>query len=594
MFMGFHFIKITLGLTALILLQSCSSSGGGGSLPIGDPNAPRVVPPDNTVACTSGSGANINITGQITYERVMPDASGALDYSNIQALPVRGATIQILCGATVIASASTNDNDGTYSLTAPGGSQGLIVRVRAELKQVGSTPGWDFTVVDNTREQALYVMDSAPFNVDQADISKNLLAGSGFNNNLSAPAYSSSRVAAPFAILDSVFKARQKVLSVEPQAQFPALKLNWSVNNNSTGGNTLSDIKAGNISSSFFGQPDQTQEPQIYILGDDNSDTDEYDEHVIIHEWGHYFEHYFSRSDSIGGPHSGNDKLDMRVAFGEGFGNAFSGMVTDNPIYKDSTGPSQASGFKINVDDNNCFNKGFYSECSVQAILYDLYDDGTETESNGVESGDNVSMGFLPLYQVLIDQQKNTAALTSIFSFIKPLKDQNPASSNAIDSLTFAQDIQNISDIYGDSETGSTNNPGTNNIFPLYQTINVGDTLNICSTAENRAPLQDKNGNKLGVNRYLRLSLSTNQPVTIEANEASGDIDISSDPDIEVFLNGAQVGIGESTDTNKETLTLTLGSNTEILEYIIVVYNYSYYIGTTTPETTCFNITVTN
>ena len=589
MFMGFHFIKITLGLTALILLQSCG--GGGGSLPIGDPNAPRVVPPDNTVACTSGSGSNINIAGQITYERVMPDASGALDYSNIQALPVRGATIQIMCGATVIASASTNDNDGTYSLTAPGGSQGLIVRVRAELKQVGSAPGWDFTVVDNTRDQALYVMDSAPFNVDQANISKNLLAGSGFNNNLSAPAYTSDRVAAPFAILDSVFKAKQKILdpNVNPQAQFPALKLNWSVNNNSTGGNTLSDIRAGNISSSFFGQLDQTQEPQIYILGDDNSDTDEYDEHVIIHEWGHYFEHYFSRSDSIGGPHSGNDKLDMRVAFGEGFGNAFSGMVTDNPIYKDSTGPSQAAGFKINVDDNNCFNKGFYSECSVQAILYDLYDDGTETESNGVESGDNVSMGFLPLYQVLIDQQKNTAALTSIFSFIKPLKDQNPASSNAIDSLTFAQDIQNIQDIYGDSETGSTNNPGTNNIFPLYQTINVGDTLNVCSTAENRAPLQDKNGNKLGVNRYLRLSVPTSQSITINATRTSGLS--SADPDIELLLNGEKKGVGESIVTNSETLAAgTIASG----EYIIIVYEFSYYTGTTTPETTCFDITVTN
>jgi hypothetical protein len=37
---------------------------------------------------------------------------------------------------------------------------------------------------------------------------------------------------------------------------------------------------------------------------DQMSHTDEYDDHVIIHEWGYCFEDKFSRSDSIGGNHS--------------------------------------------------------------------------------------------------------------------------------------------------------------------------------------------------------------------------------------------------------------------------------------------------
>ena len=82
----------------------------------------------------------------------------------------------------------------------------------------------------------------------------------------------------------------------------------------------------------------QTNPDGIYILGDFAAgDTDEFDQSVIAHEFGHYFEDRFGRSDSIGGDHGGSATLvDLRVAFGEGWGNAFSGMVLGDPIYRDS------------------------------------------------------------------------------------------------------------------------------------------------------------------------------------------------------------------------------------------------------------------
>ena len=47
----------------------------------------------------------------------------------------------------------------------------------------------------------------------------------------------------------------------------------------------------------------------IHSCGQQNSDTDEYDRHVVVHEWFHYFEDHFSRSDSMGGVHGfGNIK----------------------------------------------------------------------------------------------------------------------------------------------------------------------------------------------------------------------------------------------------------------------------------------------
>ena len=71
-----------------------------------------------------------------------------------------------------------------------------------------------------------------------------------------------------------------------------------------------------------------------------NEDSDEYDRHIIIHEWGHYFEDKLSRADSIGGPHGLSDRLDFRVAFGEGWGNAISAIITDDVFIVTALAPS--------------------------------------------------------------------------------------------------------------------------------------------------------------------------------------------------------------------------------------------------------------
>src|SRR5690606_4768445 len=107
----------------------------------------------------------------------------------------------------------------------------------------------------------------------------------------------------------------------DAQAVFAPMVAYWSTSNRPANG----DKAIGEISTSHW-QPG-TDRPGLYILGDADNDTDEYDTAVVVHEWGHYFESTLSRSDSIGGPHGGGDLLDMRVAFGEAWGNALAGMV---------------------------------------------------------------------------------------------------------------------------------------------------------------------------------------------------------------------------------------------------------------------------
>ena len=74
----------------------------------------------------------------------------------------------------------------------------------------------------------------------------------------------------------------------------------------------------------YFGIGGVMMHPRVEYYGP----TDEYDDHVVVHEWAHYFEANFSRSDSIGGDHASDNVLDIRLAFGEGFGNAYSAMAS--------------------------------------------------------------------------------------------------------------------------------------------------------------------------------------------------------------------------------------------------------------------------
>jgi len=410
--------------------------------------------PDNNIQFKNNSTCDttdeITVSGFALFERVIPrfiSGSISLDYANSQLQPVQQALVEVICNSGVYSS-TISAADGSYNLALPFNQQS-IVRVRAQMLQTG-TSNWNFSIVDNTTPgQPVYVMDQVLSPATVARTSVILQADSGWDNNFLR--YTGPRVAAPFAILDSVRKAKDKVLAESASFSFPELKINWSVNNTTS---PLGTLESGAIESSFF------DGNEIYLLGAADNDTDEYDEHVIIHEWSHYFEDFFSRSDSIGGVHSFGDILDPRVVFGEGFGNALSAMITDDPLYIDTNGRQQNNGFTINLESNACVNAGWYSECSIQSILYDIYDTDNDMP-------DSVSMGFSPVLNVLRVAQKNTAALTTIFSFIDALKNQNPASANGIDALTSGQSIDPILDIYGGSQF--SNNPGATDQLPVYE-----------------------------------------------------------------------------------------------------------------------------
>ncbi len=523
----------TFLISSTLLLIGC---GGGSS---SDPVSSIPQPDPLTL---------VTISGQITYDLVPVNTDYVgLDYLNIRKESSKLVSVEAIDNENNLISSTATDINGLYSLEVPLNSQ---VKIRVYAKMIKSNlPAWDVKVVDNTNNDAVYVMEGANILADKDVSTRNLHAPSGWGGT----SYTSDRVAAPFAMLDSLYSAMKKVLSAEPQAVFSPLLVNWSIHNKAADG----DPANGDIITTYY------SDSNLFILGDEDSDTDEYDDHVITHEWAHYYEDTFSRSDSIGGPHSDGDILDIRVAFGEGWGNAFSAMALNDPVYFDTYGSRQAEGFNFNVESDAKNNAGWYSEGSIQRILYDLYDSTNE-------GSDTLNFGFTPIHKVFTGKEKTTPVFTSIFTFMTYLKDENPTEETAIDSIIASEDIATITDIYGSGRTNLENET------PLYADLSVGTSVNVCPT------YTYGEYNTLGNRKYIRFNITDadNYTVTVrKSNSAS-----ATDPDF--YLHNvsshtiAAIGDDADVDSETESLNLAVGS------YILDIYDYE------STDDACFDVTV--
>lgn len=474
------------------------------------------------------------VSGKLTFDQVPHNTTtSGLNYAAITQAPIRGATVQLLQGSNIVDTTVSNAS-GDYSFDAENNTS-YTVRVRAELLQ-NSTQSWNVRVIDNTSSNALYALDSASFDTgDNATLTMDLNAASGWGGS----SYTSTRAAAPFNILDRIYIIIDKLKAVDADLTLTELNINWSPNNVPQSG----DRSQGQIGTSFYSRG------QIFLLGAANTDSDEYDGHVIIHEWGHYFEDNNARSDSVGGPHGGGDRLDMRVAFGEGFANAWSGIITDDSFYRDSFGSSQANGFSKNVENNSVSNPGWFNEGSVQSILYDVYDNAND---------DSAALGLQPIYDTLTGKQRNGEAFTSIFSFITYLKEDNIADSASINSLLSGQNIQTNTDIWGSTET---DDEGQAAVLPVYTVFNPGDSKQLCTIT-----VFGNDGNKLGNRKFLRLNVPGNGNYTVRLTPSG-----AHDLDIFVFQNGEFVAITQAGGTGVDEVTADLNTGT----YVADVQSYN-------------------
>jgi hypothetical protein len=136
----------------------------------------------------------------------------------------------------------------------------------------------------------------------------------------------------------------------------------------------------------------------VLVIAGDASSTDEWDDSVIIHEWGHFADHQFSCNQNPGGPHTlpGNNTgmNGDKLSWGEGFADYYqSAARTIMPgsgfpsFYIDVSGPTV--DFEPASNPVSQLNEG-----AVAALLWDFIDaanDGSDTISHG---GDRVLRVF--------------------------------------------------------------------------------------------------------------------------------------------------------------------------------------------------------
>ncbi len=556
-----------------------------------------------TITATGPPPTSVTVSGRITFERV-PFSNllgGGLNFTATFEAPAREIEVELLAsGSGAVLATTATDGNGNYSFsTSPNTS--VFLRAKALSRYTGTAArpaSWDLRVRNNTNGDAQYVLDGSVFDTGVTNQTRNLRATTGWGGNF-AGVYTGVRAAAPFAVLDTLYSAVQfVVMEGDSSVQLPTLNAYWSPSNRPVAGR----FDLGEIGTTLYypvGTPGIN--PGIYVLGAAGNDTDEFDRHVIAHEFQHFLEDATSRSDTTGGDHSLDERLDMRLAFSEGYANAFSGMVLNDPVYRDSFGTAQGSDSNFSLESRAATVPGWYNETSVQRIAWDLFD----TVNDGADA---VSVGFGPLYSVFATELRSDVPLTSLFAFISALKQRPGVPVALVDQLVEAERVPGTSlgivsttmTPYADTEIFSGVAPASADlVLPVYSVVAPnGPTVRVCtsSSLDTGSGVVATSYNKLGNRRFLRFSVPGARAIRINVSCPANDTECAGspvpDPDF-VVSRAKDVTVSESDTPRVENLTFDATAG----DYVLEIYDWSHVdpsaLASARRGRTCMTVNIT-
>jgi hypothetical protein len=271
----------------------------------------------------------------------------------------------------------------------------------------------------------------------------------------------------------------------------------------------------------------------------------------------------------------------MRVAFSEGYANAFSAMVLGDTLYRDSGGASQGDDLLyFDVEEDDSLVPGWYSEASVQRIAWDLFDD----LNDGLDA---VSLGFGPLFDVFRGELRTGVPLTSLFSFNTALKQRAGVPDALVDQLVEAEQVPGTSlgivsttmDAYATTETHSGVAPTSADlVLPVYTPITLGGAdARLCAsdTLDTGTEIEQGGYNKLGIRRFLRFNVPSLRTIRVTVTCSESDLSCAGDPvpNPDFFLSQAStLYYAGSTAPRIEELTVVGASG----DYVLEIYDRSH------------------
>jgi hypothetical protein len=305
---------------------------------------------------TVPGAAQTTFRGTVLYEKI-PAGRNGLDLANPVRTPAAGVKVEIVSPDRTVLGNGFTDEKGVYSIRVRlNRTPSVYVRALAQTENA--------TVV-RERDRAEWSMVSDTFAPGRArTVTRDLLATD------------SSRVSGAFNIAATIWRANALVHAAQPDVALPRVEIRWDT------------VYMGGT---FF----RHGEGVAFINGRRTRDSDEYDDHVIAHEYGHFLMSNFSRESSPGGDHSFGEQLDPRLAWSEGWGNFFGAATAGTPHYID-TGvlrSRQAVLVQMDLEDDAPAGDrpGIWSEHSVASALWDWFDDGAEAR-------DSLALGFSPMW----------------------------------------------------------------------------------------------------------------------------------------------------------------------------------------------------
>jgi len=304
------------------------------------------------------AGQTTTFRGTVLYEKI-PVTRNGLQLDAAARTPAAGIRVEIVASPSreVLGSGFTDDK-GSYTVPIRL-SRTTQVYVRA--------------LAQTENASVVRVRDRAEFSI----VSPVLSAGRGRAVTQDMLATDSTRMAGPFNIAVTIWRANALVRAANPAVALPRVEVRWDT---------------AYVGGTFF----RETEGVAFINGKRDEDSDEFDDHVITHEYGHFLMASFSRESSPGGNHGFGERLDPRLAWSEGWGNFFGAAATGSAGYID-TGVVRGSqgvlvSFDVEQDVPRGDRPGIWSEHSVSSLLWDWFDDGEE-------EGDSLALGFTPLWR---------------------------------------------------------------------------------------------------------------------------------------------------------------------------------------------------
>jgi len=452
------------------------------------------LPSSRILVMDFGDTLTERLTGNAMYQKIDVTDFG-LDLERPTLKPIRNARIEVYESGQVI-SVSDTDNNGDFVVAVPPDATDLIIRAVSRLRSV------DLKVEDNTNSSQFYYISSADIDMR--------------NRPLRVTLVDKTRKSGAFNILEQIQRANDFVHAADPQFQPFSFVIFWSERNQNKSGS----YKEGLVGTTFFSLTSST----AYILGDRNTDSDEYDDSVLIHEYAHMLAAKFSRDDSIGGAHRLGDNLDPRVAWSEGWANFFSGAVRNDSVYRDSSGPGGSNVLRFDLEDNYPPGSwtGYGSETSVQALLWDFYDDKNEP-------GDLAQFDFPQMWTAFTDLASNHFVYMQ--NFLDHLVTRNPLAAGGIQRMAQSQAID-----FQPDEIPSVTYP-----FPSLIAMNSVRSGEVDSLSTKRTNLAQSS--------HFFIFTTSGGPLGIQLSVSPGSVGNPSSNDLDLFLydaNGKQLTKSDS------------------------------------------------